>query len=96
MEINYEIFSEKKFFFPNDPVFSNWVNVKIQVLKLKSFKDIYFFFFESQKLKIFEKRSPVFLSVYLRVSWLCVSVGSFSTVSWLCFFLQNLSRSIYP
>ena len=71
-----------------DPVFSNWVNFNKKVpiincsLNSKSFKAICFFFFQIQKLKVFEKKCQFFFQVP------CVHCF-FLTVKWLFFVLRN-------
>ena len=70
---------------PIDPVFSNWVNFNIKVFitngftNSKNFKAIYFFF-EIQKLKIFEIKSfffqfscvHYFFQLYEFISMCCI------------------------
>ena len=69
MEINYQI-SQRIKVIPIAAVFSNWDNFskKVSIINCstnsKSFKTIYFFF-EIQKLKIFEKTSRFFVFSFL-------------------------------
>ena len=71
MEINYQVPSEIKVL-AFDQIFSNWVNFNKEVSMIncstnsKSFKAIYFFYIENQKLKVIEKKQSVFFSVSLR------------------------------
>ena len=66
LEIKYQI-SQRNKFLPIDPAFSNWFksNKKVSIINCstisKSFKVIYFFF-EIQKLKVFEKTRQFFFS----------------------------------
>ena len=65
MEINYQVPSEIKVL-AFDQIFSNWVNFNKEVSMIncstnsKSFKAIYFFYIENQKLKVIEKKQSVF------------------------------------